>query len=337
MKQKYLNPVIFFFVSGIILLALSCNNQGNTKRVIPASKRPEVSIKIKRYGKALFEADTSRFKEELYQLQKEFPFFLAGNLEDTANYNQLYTYVTDTQIIRIYHQTMEQYPDIGILEKSLSEAFSYVKYYFPGYEVPHVYTYVSDIYYEQPVLKRDSVLAIALDDYLGAGYPDYAALDIPRYKTRCMTGVNIVPDVMKTVYAMDFYSGLRTRTLLDRMIEHGKQLWFLDLTLPEIPDSLKICYTSKQWQWMVENKQEAWSSLIANKLLFTTDFKAIRELTEPGPFTKGFGNNSAPAIAAWFGWQIVRSYMDHHPETKPGQLFRMTDSQKMLEQSGYKP
>ncbi len=337
MMRNSIGKTYAFFLLIAVLATVSCNRNKVSNRIIPAKERPAVKLKIKRYGKALFEADTARFKEELYRLQKEFPFFLSGDLEDTANYNQLYRYVTDTQIIRIYRQTMERYPDLRLLEKNISEAFSYLKYYFPRYPIPHVYTYVSDIYYEQPVLKRDSVLAVALDDYLGAKYPDYAALDIPRYKARCMTPANIVPDVMKTVYALDFYHGKPTRTLLDRMIEAGKQLYFLDLTLPEVPDTLKICYTAKQLQWMKEHRQEAWSSLIANKLLFTTDFKAIRELTEAGPFTKGFGNNSAPAIGTWFGWQIVKHYMQRHPDVKPEQLFSMSDSQKILEESRYKP
>ena len=328
-------PSLFFFP--LLLFLFSCAHSGRKKPQVPQAKLPKVQVHIRQYGKALFEADTTHLLDELIRLQHRFPLFLNGNLHDTANYNQLHSYVTDTQIIRIYHETMAVYPQLNSIEKQLSSALSHVKYYFPTFRIPHFYTYVSDLSYEQPIIQNDSVIVIALDDYLGKNYSGYAALEIPRYKTRCMSANNITIDVLKTIYANNFYQDHRMRTLLDKMVEHGKQLYFLDLAIPNVPDSLKIGYTTKQLNWMEQHKQDAWASLIANKLLYTTNFKAIRELTEEGPFTKGFGNKSAPAVATWFGWQIVSAYMNRFPKTTPQQLFHITDSQKMLEKSRYKP
>ncbi len=329
---------LFFGISvllTVLMFTFSCKNENRYD--IPENELPQINIKIKRYGKALFEADTSNLKQELKKLQKRFPVFLAGDLDDTANFNQLYEYVTDTQIIKVYRKTVEVYPDLNDIEKQLSNAFAHLKYYFPGYKIPGVYTYVSDIRFEQPVIKADTLLIIALDDYLGKDCEFYPLFNIPRYKTRCMTRNNIAVDAMKEIYSVDFYHGNKTRTVLDRMIERGKQLYFLDITMPRLPDTLKICYTGKQLQWMKNRKKDAWAALIGNKLLYSTQFEAIRELTEEGPFSKGFGNNSAPAIGTWFGWQIVRAFMEKNKNVTPEQLFKITDAQKILEQSGYKP
>jgi hypothetical protein len=333
MTKKFLINIFVLFV--LTTLIFSCKNESRFD--VPASELPHVNVHVKRYGKALFEADTSRLKQELIKLQKQFPVFLNGNLDDTANFNQLYRYVTDTQIIKIYQKTIEVYPDLNNIEKQLSGAFSHLKYYFPEYKIPGVYSYVSDIYFEQPVIKTDTLLIIALDDYLGKDCEFYPVFNIPRYKIRCMTPANVVVDAMKEIYSVDFYQGNKTHTVLDRMIERGKQLYFLDITMPRFPDTLKICYTKKQLEWMETHKKDAWAALVGNKLLYSTQFEAIRELTEEGPFSKGFGNNSAPAIGTWFGWQIVRTFMEKNRDITPEQLFKMNDAQKILEQSGYKP
>ncbi len=331
-KMKFFKTVLLLAVTVIMF---SCKNENRFD--IPESDLPDVKIHIKRYGKALFEADTSNLKQELKKLQKQFPLFLNGDLDDTANFNKLYRYVTDTQIIKVYHKTMEVFPGLKKQEKDLSNAFAHLKYYFPDYRIPGVYSYISDIRFEQPVIKADTLLIIALDDYLGKDCEFYPVFNIPRYKTRCMTPANIAVDVMKEVYSVDFFNGNKTRTVLDRMIERGKQLYFLDMTMPRLPDTLKICYTAKQLEWIKNHKRDAWAALLENKLLYSTRFEAIRELTEEGPFTKGFGNNSAPAIGTWFGWQIVRTFMQKNKNISPRQLFRIHDAQKILEQSGYKP
>ena len=97
--MRFIKRICLF---AVVLLMFSCSNNGRKHYDIPRSKLPKVDIKIKRYGKALFEADTANFKQELKKLQLRFPVFLNGDLDDTANYNQLYEYVSDTHIIAIY-------------------------------------------------------------------------------------------------------------------------------------------------------------------------------------------------------------------------------------------
>jgi len=121
------------------------------------------------------------------------------------------------------------------------------------------------------------------------------------------------------------------------MMEGGKELYFLDAMLPNVPDRLKICYTQKQLQWMKRNKKAVWAVMVKNRFLYTTDYMLINKMTQPGPFSDGFSHNSPPAMASWFGWQMVRRYMRKHPKTTLRQLLKMKDAQTLLEDSGYKP
>ncbi len=314
----------------------SCNHRAHGP-MVPQSKLPKVRVKIHRYGQALFSLDTLHFQEGLKRLQPSFPYFLDADLNDTANVNQLYRYVTDTEILHVYQKTMKIYPNLDNLEKQLSSAFAHFKYYFPRDPLPQVYTYVSDLYYEHPILRKDSVLVIALDDYLGEHYIPYEALNIPEYHRRCMQEAFIPIDVMNALYDHYFYPTIPPGDVLAKMITAGKRLYFLDAMMPMVPDSVKIGYTGAEIQWMDTHKKDVWAAMVRDNLLYSTDYMTINKLTQPGPFTDGFSHDSPAAMGSWFGWQIVRKYMSRYPGTTLLQLMHMQDPQEILQKSGYKP
>jgi hypothetical protein len=320
----------------VILFLQSCSHQGHGP-IIPVSKLPKVTVKIHRYGKALFGLDTLHFQEGLKKLQKSFPYFLDADLDDTANVNQLYRYVTDTGIAHVYRRTMKVYPDLSKLEKQLSSAFSHFKYYFPNDALPQVFSYVSDLYFEHPILRRDSVLVIALDDYLGKNYLPYEELNIPEYHRRCMQEPFIPIDVMNSIYSHYFYPSIPPGDVLAKMVNAGKRLYFLDAMMPMVPDSVKIGYTAAEMKWMEKHKKDVWAVLVKDNLLYSTNYMTMNKLTQPGPFSDGFSNDSPAAMGNWFGWQIVRRYMSKYPKTTLLQLMKMGDPQSILQKSGYKP
>lgn len=326
-----------FLLISIALLFASCNNSSHKGPKVDSSNITEVDIGIHRYGKALFESDTNDFFNEIRSIQDEYSLFLGNNIEDPAVLSPLYEYVTDTQLIAISKKTMEIYPDLDSEENQLSEAFSRYHYYFSEEKIPTVYTFISDLHHENSVIVNDSIVVIALDVYLGEDYIKYRSLGLPYYRIRCMTPDNLTINVMKAMYVNNIAPRYKQKTLLERMIAGGKLLYYLDAVLPDVPDSLKICYTSQQMNWIEENKANVWAFLVENKLFYTADYKIQTKLIEDGPFTSGFSNNSPSRMGIWLGWQIVRSYMDKHPKISLHELIRNSDSQEIFNQSRYKP
>ncbi len=327
----------WFILTSFLLFLGACNYSDNGLPNIPAQKLPKVKLEIKRYGQALFTLDTVHFKKELTRLKRQFPYFLDADLNNPGNLHKLYSFVTDTQIIHIYHLTIKKFPNITILKKSLNNAFSHLKYYYPDYQLPHIYTYISDLYYERPVIYKDSIIVIGLDNYLGSDFSYYLNLNIPFYRRRFMVPQEIPVDVMKAVYFHSFKKRSYSKTLLDNMIEAGKQLYFLDAVLPNTPDSLKIRYSSSQLKWMQKHKKDVWAVLIRNQMLYSGRYIIINRMIKPGPFTEGFSRNSPPSMGTWFGWQIVRAYMKKNSSTDLPALFNNNDSQDILQKSEYKP
>lgn len=328
---------ILIAVLGFLLVLSSCLNTADNRLFVQPSGLQDVDLKIHRYGEALFELDTAHLQSGLKDIQNEFKLFLGADLDNPVNVQQIYDFVSDSQLIYIYEKTQEVYPNLDILENQLAEAYSYYLYYFPEQSLAAVYTYISDLYYEAPVFKTDSALVIALDVYLGRDFPLYQHLGLPLYKIRRMDAAHLPVDVMKEMYFSNLAVNSRQRTLLDRMISSGKMLYYLDAVMPNTADSLKIGYTAKKLEWARLNEESVWAFLVANELLYSTDYKTQTKLIQDGPFTTGFSNESPSRLGVYIGWQIVRSYMNQNSDTSLNQLLQMTDAQKILQESAYKP
>lgn len=103
-------------------------------------------------------------------------------------------------------------------------------------------------------------------------------------------------------------------------------------------DSLKIGYTSQQMEWANQYEGEIWSWFLEEDLLYSNDFQRIQKYFTEAPFTPELGehNSSAPKLGTYIGWQIVKKYMDKHPELTLIDLLKEGNAQKILEGSKYK-
>ena len=322
----------------IIIGFQSCGS--SNKRYIPAvdkGKLPVVNVHIKQYGKALFMLDTTQMQAGLKKIQPRFRLFLNASLDDSANINQLKAFVTDTLNRYLYQHTLEVFPTLEPLERTLSSSLSRFQYFFSEQKLPLFYAYISGGYFEAPVLSADSVVLIGLDNYLGSDFVYYARMGVPRYKTHWMVKQELPVDVMKTLYETLPYEKEKARNLLDMMIGAGKVLFYLDAMLPDVADTLKIRYTAKQLAWVENNEKNIWGFLVGQKLLFSADFMQTNKLMQDGPFTKGFDAEAPARLGEWVGWQIVSAYMNKHREVTLKQLLQNNDAQMILNQSGYKP
>ncbi len=324
-------------VLGIIVLSFSCSTP--TGKFPQARIDPEeiVDVKVHRFDKALFELDTADFQKGLKTIQDEFKPLLEADLNDTSNINQLYEYVQDSQILSIYHKTIEVFPNAELLDPPLTEAFTRYHYLFPAYALPAVYTYISDMYFEMPIIIQNSALIVAIDLYLGKSFPLYLKLGLPYYKIKWMEPESLPVDVMKALYFQNLAPAYTPKTLLDRMIDGGKLLAYLDAIFPHLEDEYKISYDSDKLKWANENEKNIWGFLISNKVLYSTDYQTQTKLIQDAPFTTGFSNESPARLGVFIGWKIVTEYMINNPDVSVEEMIRNVDSQKILQDSGYKP
>lgn len=316
------------------------------------SNRPDVSnikldIKIQRFDQDLYQGKNKDVAQTDTQLKNKYGYFyddfmhrMVGNpnLSGTEVLKGLYE---DQAYTDLNKEVDSVFPNLKNTEKELTEAFKYIKYYYPKTKVPRFVAFLSGFSYQIPL--GDDYMGIGLDMFLGKNSKFYGALveSIPLYQSRRFEPQYIVPRVTE-VFAHEelFKERDEDQNLLAKMIYQGKTLYFMDQVLPEnTPDSIKIGYTNQQMNWIQQYEGNVWGYFLEKNLLFESDYQKIQVYVSDGPFTPGLGEkrSSAPKLGVWIGWQIVKKYMAENPDVTLQQLMAEPDPQKILSKSKYKP
>jgi len=306
----------------------------------------DVKVDIKRLETDLFTLNPDEIPAKVPFLKQKYGSFLqlfsyvinTGDINDTSFGDFLVRFCTDKQNNDVYALTMKLYPDVKNIETGLREAFRHYLYYFPGRNVPAVFTCISG--FNNSIITGDSILGIGLDRYLGADCEYYPRLEIYKYIASRMTPENIVPDCMYGWGASEWdFSVLNYHddNVITEMIHNGKLKYFEKCMLPETSDELIFGFTSGQMKFCRNNESQMWQYLIENDLLFKTDQFMIRKLTGEAPFTSYFTNESPGKAAVWIGFRIVESYMMKNPGITLEDLMKNTDVSGILEKAKYSP
>ena len=338
-KQIYL----IFLIS---LLLTACNRH----KKIDVSNIP-VNVNIERFDHDFDDMRTKPMAQQAAYLERKYgafyPDFLKLILEtdnvntsDTTYFQTLRTILNGQPYKDLRHDVEAVYPDMDKQNESLTDAFRHIKYYFPEQKLPKIYAYFSGFHAQNTI--GDGYISVGLDLFLGADSRFYPSLTeaFPRYLSRNFTPDNITPRVVETMARENMFpENDDNQSLLAKMIYNGKIMYFMDQVLPDVADSTKIGYTAKQLDWCVGNEANIWAYFLDENLLYETDYPKIQKYLTVAPFTPGLGerNESAPKLGIWIGWQIVKKYMDKHPDVTLPQLMAETDEQKILNGSSYHP
>lgn len=332
--MRIIGIVLFLVIA--FLSTSSCNRHKDRLKIdISEIRIPQATIH--RYDQDLFKIPLNDLERGLKSIQSRYPFFLGTNLDDTVKLSAMRDYLMNPRNIDFYKAVQEKFRDLISVENELTDGFCHIKYYFPGIEFPHVYSYISGGDYENPVQLADSVLIIGLDNYLGSDFKPYLSDGVALYKTQRMTPDHIAPDCVRIFVDKLTPPNMSANTFLDQIVDAGKRLYLLDAFIPDVAGNLKINYTPEQFSWILKNESHVWSAIIENRMLYTTDGQTLRLFLADGPFTVAFGKDSPPRLGEWIGWQIVKSYMNNNPEITLQKLLQKNDSQEILSLSGYKP
>jgi hypothetical protein len=321
----------------LVLFFTACHKDKSLYVPQPETKVNPEPVIILRYDSALFSVDPNNLREGIGQLAGKYYFFLGPDWSDTINLMNLQQFITDPNIRKLYNIEKQKYADLSSLKTGLSDVIARYRSYFPDKPQPEVYTYISGLNIEMPVLFTDSAMAIGLDMFLGNDQVIYREGGIPEYKIARMTHTYLLPECMKAVAGSLTVADNDDQTILNQMINAGKVLYFLDAMFPGMADHIKIGYTQEQLAWCQANEENIWKFLIGNQLLFNTEPAAASKLIADGPFTSGFAQESPGRIGVWVGWQIVRAYASNNRKLSLKQIMETTGAQKILEASEYKP
>ncbi|MDZ7775777.1 MAG: hypothetical protein U5L09_09380 [Bacteroidales bacterium] len=259
------------------------------------SSADQVEVDLKRYEQALFSIPTDSLADTIAKLQEEYALFLGSEEITQQQLLRLQDYLTDPLIIELYKKSEAVYPDNQWLSDRLDRLFSYFGHHLPGEEIPGVYTYISGIEYQHPINYSGDALIIALDMYLGSDFKPYQKAGLPAYKRSKLEIEYLPADIALEIASVLQPTSVAKGNLLNQMIYHGKQYYFVDALVPNAHDTIKIKYSPSQLRWITNNEKQLWAFIIENELLFSGQHSKYKNLLSEGPFTADFGKECRPA------------------------------------------
>ncbi len=325
------------FCTAMILLLAGCS--GNNNCDDHPGGLENVDIEIQRLEKTLLNiADRDELSSFLDREPVIAEFFLRQSEYPNRQImvDQLIRRFTNPYIDSLTAEIDQIHGDLKWLEKDLEAAFSLLKHYYPEFDIPVVKTVATGFDYD--LFVSDSLIVIGLDYYMGPE-AKYRPMGTYNYILKRYDQQYIVPSIM-LLYGISSqfnHHDPDDETILSDMMSYGKSFYFAKSMLPCTPDSTLIWYSDREMAAVDANDDLVWSHFIENNLLFETSHLIKRKYLDERPKTYEIGTECPPRIATWLGWEIVKKYMDDHPEVSLPELMKITEARRIFEESKYRP
>jgi hypothetical protein len=291
-------------------------------------------VKVIRLEKNLFEAKSPN---DIQSLFNKYPIvarrYFGVMPNDTASIKILFDSYTLPGLKEFYLEGEKINQSFPELENSIKNLFLYVKYYFPSYNAPEVYTVVTGL--PEPrqneaydLVFEDSLIVLGIDFFYGS-----------KSKWRPRGEYNyIVPTLAMRLAQEKFVEVyIKDKTMLEEMIRWGKAHYFVERMMPCTPDSIIMGYTSLQMNDVEKNMDLIWGHFIEKQLLYLKEKHEIQRYVGESPKVSVIGEKCPGRIGRYLGWQIVKTYMEKYPEITLQDLMKEKDALKIFKQSKYKP
>ncbi|WP_439152789.1 gliding motility lipoprotein GldB [Winogradskyella sp.] len=316
----------FYFILILGLVLLSCNNDSKLKNEIA---KIDVDFVVERFDTAELDAKP----KDLTKLKRAYPFLFSKQIPDSIWVNRL----NDTLQNEILNEVKTAFPDFKQPKEELAQMFQHLKYYDKVFSEPRVVTLTNYVQYRDRVIVTDSILLVALDNYLGPNHRFYVDGGIPQYLAKNFKPEQIVVNLAEG-FAKKYAYQTKRKTFLEEMIYFGKLLHFKDKIIPFKSDAEKIGYTPEEIEWAQANESPIWSYFIEKELLFSSDSKLPARFIADAPFSKFYlelDNESPGRLGQYIGWQIVKAYANRTNEDL--MTIMHTEPEIIFNESKFKP
>jgi hypothetical protein len=256
-------------------------------------------------------------------------------------------YLASNEGNRIIHDTLLAYlPQDWKLEERLTPLFRRFKHFFPDQKIPRIRTAIAghdpragaeNFYPADELLLSDEWLFLGVDYFAGSKFP-IVHPHIPRYIRKRFDDQYLEVRIARALSPLvqPELPQNPPQNLLAYMVHEGMKYYMVERLLPNVPDSTRMLWSAQQMAWAQKHEAEVFKMMLPD--LYSAKYSDLSFLLEERPFAKsGWDRDAPPRLGHYIGWRIVQKYMETHPEVQMRDLFKRTDWQKILQESGYKP
>ena len=315
-KNRFCSILIILIIS---VLFWSCSNR-------KTSKDAAQSYELIRFESIFFDAHP----DSLAEVEKHFPYFFPKRYPFSVWVNRR----TDSLQLALYEQTKSI--SNSDIQDQLTPFMEGLPRVFDNARVPKkLITITSDVDYNNKVIINDSMVLIAIDNFLGVNHHMYEGIAL--YLRQQMELKHLSKELAES-FANNRIALPKDRTFLAQLIYSGKIQFLKQSILSDYSEDKILGYTPDQLAWAMTNEKEIWNFFVSKELLYSTDPELIKRFISPAPFSKFYLNidvDSPGQIGQWLGLQIVKAYQ--MKERKSIAQLLNTPYRELFEKSKYKP
>ena len=321
--------ILFLIVNGL----MSCTEQS---LVVDISESLS-SLEYRHYEQDLFNINTKNIIKSLDELSTKYPVFINGDYKNPSKLLELRNYLNNELSIKLFKDWGTKIGSYDGIKQELNLAFSHYKHYFPSESLPVIYTYISGINHEEPIVVTDKEILIGIDLFYGKDYEVYNQLKVQKYISKNHQIIYLTPIVLRHFAQKKFSKYINGETLLENMIALGKIEYFIEATMPKMMDSVRFQFTSNQMIWCYSHEKSFWKHLATKNHLFSKDRRNYRRFIQHGPFVSSLERDSPGRAGIFLGYRIVKDYMVRNPDISLKELMENTDFTAIFKDSKYNP
>jgi len=326
----------------IIVAAYSCKSD----KKIPDVSKVNVDVKLERFEKDFFNADTTQMVVAFDGMNKKYQAFFIDYVQNILALSPPQdSMMKDAKFFiasykPVYDSSLTIFKNFDAITNEIKKGMQFVKYYFPKYPLPKkVITFIGPMNSFQNLITPEG-LYVGLQLYMGKDFSWYNTdrfqVEYPKFVSRKFDQQYIPVNCMKNIIEDLYPTNPSGQTLVEQMVEAGKRLYLLDAFLPNTADTLKTGYTAEQLKGCYENEINIWGLFVNNDLLFTSDPALMKDYMNDAPNTAALGEKSPGLIGHFTGWQIVKKWMEKNDKKTLPDLMK-TPPKQIFEESKYKP
>lgn len=319
----------------LVVLFFSCGKSEESCELDLEILGTEIDFSLERLEEKFFASQTL---EDFFYLMEKYPEFTNTYLQKDLYLNEdslvadLIQIHQDSTMKDLFQAVKTEFPDLDSVETDLRNAFKYIKYYYPEFKVPKVYTFVSG--FNSDLLINEDMIVIGLDYFLPATHKYQP--ELPKYLAERYNKNHLVPMIITALSSRFNTINSEDNTLLAEMIYYGKAYHFTKAILPCTPEKWIIGYSEGELVDSYSNEEFIWSHFIENELLYETNPFEIRKYLGEAPFTDAISTKAPGRLGRWLGWNIVDDYQISE-NVSLVDLMSEADAAKIFKLSGYRP
>ncbi|MDI9869920.1 gliding motility lipoprotein GldB [Flectobacillus roseus] len=335
--MKIFAKIGLLFLVSVCLWACNNNTDGE-----PDVSNVKVDVKIQYLDKELFACKTEQDVLVFLQKYTEFAsqYFNTTPASFPVLANKLFAQISSPALQEFYQQSQEKaFFGNQNLENDFKEAFQHIKYYYPDFKEPKIYTIFTGFFGQGTILNpelrvSDSTIIVGIDYFMGE--KGKYLPDIYDYQIKKISPAVVVPQAILQLSSRYNTSNPQDRTLLAEMVWYGKSYVFGKVMMPSKADSVFLGYSNEQLNATYANQEVVWAYFIDNKLLYSTQDPAKGKYIGERPSTPEIGPACPGGIGRWIGFRIVSKYYYDDEKLTIQDLMKEPDAQRIFEASKYK-